>query len=559
VTSSDALDLRALLAEVAERVESVALVADRLQGLFQAVVSIGSHLDLGDVLLTITETAAELADAQYAALGVVDPTTEDRLSQFITVGIDTAAAGRIGELPRGRGVLGLLIREPHPIRIADLGQHPTSNGFPPNHPPMRTFLGVPISIGGEAFGNLYLTEKRNGGPFTEADEQVVRTLASAAGLAVQNARLYEESQRRQQWLEAAAAITTRLLGGSGTTDVLPQVVRNARELGRADLALIALGNPDGTLTVVAADGSDAEVVSHRTIPRASVAAQVMRDGVPMAIKDAHSDPRMWPGLLGDVEAGPSLYVPLGTAADALGSLIVVRNPGRDAFADDVLRVVESFANQAAIALRLGAAAADRQQVAILGDRDRIALDLHDLVIQRIFAVGLSLQGAVRSASPDVAARMTQAVDDLDTTIKEIRTTIFELQSPAPEANQGLRAAILQATSAASRGLGFEPAVVFDGPVDALVDVPSAEQLLAVLREALSNVARHAQAHSVSIRIAVTDDELELLVADDGVGISSEARGGLLNLRRRAADLGGTFTATPGEAAGTLLRWCIPLR
>ena len=557
--AGNAIDLRTLLAEVTERVESVALVADRLQGLFQAVVSIGSHLDLDDVLLSITETAAELADARYAALGVVDPTTEDRLSQFVTVGVEPEAAASIGDLPRGLGVLGLLIREPRPIRITDLGEHPSSSGFPPHHPPMRTFLGVPISIGGEAFGNLYLTEKRSGGPFTEADEQVVRTLASAAGLAVQNARLYEESRRRQQWLEAAASITTRLLGGSVTSEVLPQVVQSARELGDADLALLALGNPDGTMTVVAADGTDAALIVGRLIPAESVAAQVMRDGTPMAIKDAHTDPRMWAGLLGDVDAGPSLYVPLGTATDALGSLIVVRNPGRDAFADDVLRVVESFAGQAAIALRLGAAATDRQQIAILGDRDRIALDLHDLVIQRLFAVGLSLQGAVRSAPPDVATRMTQAVDDLDTTIKEIRTTIFALQSPAPVAGQGLRAAVLQATDTASRGLGFEPSLVFTGPVDSLVDGPVAEQLLAVLREALSNVARHAQARSVAIEITAVEEVLQLTVADDGIGIAHEARGGLLNLRRRATDLGGSFSVAPGDDAGTVLRWRVPLR
>src|SRR5437764_6786186 len=234
------LDLRSLLAEVTERVESVSLLADRIQALLQAVVSIGSQLELSEVLHRIVETAAELADAKYAALGVLDPSGESRLSQFLTVGIDDELHAQIGELPHGRGVLGVLISEPRAIRLANLSDHPASYGFPPGHPPMHTFLGVPISVRGEAFGNLYLTEKHGGGEFTEADEQVVQALASAAGLAIQNAHLYEEGQRRQQWLEAASAIQTRLLGGAQATDVFPDLVAAARQLADADIAFLAL-------------------------------------------------------------------------------------------------------------------------------------------------------------------------------------------------------------------------------------------------------------------------------------------------------------------------------
>src|SRR3954470_11507207 len=231
-----ALDLRALLAEVSERVESVALLADRLQALLQAVVSIGSQLDLAGVLRRITETAAELADAEYAALGVLDPRGDIRLSQFITVGIDEQMRAQIGDLPHGRGVLGLLIREPRPIRLTNLAEPPSSYGFPPGHPPMTTFLGVPITVRGEAFGNLYLTEKRGGGEFTEGDEQVVTALASAAGLAVQNARLYEQAQRGQRCLGATAAIQSKVLGGARPQDVFPDLVAAARQLAVADLA-----------------------------------------------------------------------------------------------------------------------------------------------------------------------------------------------------------------------------------------------------------------------------------------------------------------------------------
>jgi GAF domain-containing protein len=375
------LDLRTLLAEVTERVESVALLANRLQALLQAVVSIGSQLDLAAVLHRIAETAAELADAEYAALGVLDPSGDSRLSEFITVGIDEQTRGEIGELPHGRGVLGVLIKEPRAIRLTDLSAHPASYGFPANHPPMHTFLGVPITVRGEAFGNLYLTEKRGGGEFTEADEQVVIALASAAGLAIQNARLYEEAQRRQQWLEAASGIQTRLLGGAAPSDVFPDLVASARQLADADLALLALPVGDGTLRVEASDGDGATELEGRVISEQSLAVAVMREGRPTVVADAQTDPRIWPGLLNASGVGPALYVPLGIGGEALGTLIVARGVGRAGFGEEVLRLVESFAGQAVIALRLGAAAADREQIAILGDRDRIARDLHDLVIQ----------------------------------------------------------------------------------------------------------------------------------------------------------------------------------
>src|SRR3954453_14415036 len=251
-----------------------------LQPLLEAVVSIGSQLHLAGVLRRITETAAELADAQYAALGVLDPGGDIRLSQFITVGIGDELRAEIGDLPHGRGVLGLLIREPRPIRLTNLAAHPSSYGFPPGHPPMTTFLGVPITVRGEAFGNLYLTEKLGGGEFTEGDEQVVIALASAAGLAIQNARLYEQAQQRQQWLEAASGIQTRILGGAAPAEVFPDLVAAARQLADSDVALLALPMGDGTLRVEAVDGAGADDLRGRVIPVASLAVAVMREGAP---------------------------------------------------------------------------------------------------------------------------------------------------------------------------------------------------------------------------------------------------------------------------------------
>jgi signal transduction histidine kinase len=555
------LDLRSLLAEVTDRMESVALLSDRLQALLQAVVSIGSHLELPAVLHSVAETAAELADAEYAALGVVDPAAESRLSQFITVGIDEQAHAVIGDLPHGRGVLGLLIREPRPIRLANLSEHPSSYGFPPGHPPMRTFLGVPITIRGEAYGNLYLTEKRGGGEFSQADEQVVMALASAAGLAVQNARLYDQAQRRQQWLEATSAIQARLLAGVAPSHVFADIVVAARELAVADVAYLALPIADGSLQVAAADGKGSAELQGRAIPEQSLAGAVMRDAKPVVVADAHADSRVWPGLLDVADLGPALYVPLGSAAGAVGTLVVARLTGGAQFTDDVVQLVDTFAGQAAIALRLGVAAADREQVAILSDRDRIARDLHDLVIQRLFATGMSLQGAVRSIQQaEIGERVQRAVDDLDETIKEIRTSIFALQNPAPHAGEGVRSVVLAAAKAAGAGpLGFEPQVDFVGPVDTLVPASIGEQMLAVIREALSNVARHAQASEVAIKVAADPEHVDLTVTDNGVGIpDGVATSGLANLYRRAADLGGEFSVKRRDGGGTEVRWHVPL-
>jgi signal transduction histidine kinase len=557
----DPLNLRALLAEVTDRVEGVADLADRLQGLLQAVVAIGSHLELGDVLDRIVRTAANLADARYAALGVLDPaSTERRLSQFITIGIEAEQIERIGDLPHGRGVLGLLIDEPEAIRLIDLAEHPASYGFPPNHPPMTTFLGVPINVRGEAFGNLYLTEKRGGGPFTAADEQIVLALATAAGLAVQNARLYEEARNRQAWLEASSDITTQLLGGASATEMFPLIVSRARELAGGRVAFLALPNGDGTLRVADAEGDVGDRLLGLTIPAHSMAALVMEQGRSEAVPNAQNDPRIWQEVVKTAEAGPALFVPLGGGDAVMGVLVVTNHIGAPGFSDDVVRLVESFAGQAAIALRLGAAAADREQLAVLGDRDRIARDLHDLVIQRLFATGMALEGALRNMQPEGAAeRVRRSVDDLDTTIKEIRSTIFALQSPAPHAGEGLRSAITQALQTAAESLGFQPRVTFGGAIDTLVPSNVGEQLIAVLREALSNAARHAGATAVEVQVDADPSRVVLVVRDDGRGIPRGGRrSGLANLATHAQDLGGTFDARGGSGGGTVIEWSVPL-
>lgn len=561
VPELDDLGLRALLSEVTDRVDGVARLANRMQALLQAVVAIGSHLDIASVLQEIVTTAADVADAKYAALGVLDPRSQGRLSQFITVGIDAERRALIGDLPTGHGVLGLLIDEPHPLRLADIAQHPSSDGFPANHPPMHTFLGVPVLIRGEVYGNLYLTEKRGGGEFTDADERLVMALATAAGLAVQNARLFAQAGRRQLWLEASRDITTMMLAGSQPGEVFPKLIACVREMADADSAFLVLRLADGNLRADVADGIGADEIRGTVLPEQSMSAQVMSDSHAVAVSDARSDDRIWQKVIKAAGAGPALFVPLGTAESTVGTLVVTNRRGGPTFPDETITLIESIAGQAALALRLGAAAQDREQLAVLGDRDRIARDLHDLVIQRLFATGMSLEGALRGMQPAPSAeRVHRAVDDLDTTIKEIRSTIFALQSPAPFAGEGLRTAIEHATRGASNSLGYVPHVRIDGPLDTMVPQAVGEQLLAVLREALSNAARHAKATAVSVSVTATDHDVTLAVQDNGIGLPPDGRrSGLANLERRAHDLGGRFEARAIEAGeGSIVEWSVPL-
>jgi len=364
-----------------------------LRQLLDAVITVGSNLDLESVLRHIVESAVALVDARYGALGVLDE-SGTRLSQFITVGMDDETYHAIGTLPEGHGILGLLIVDPKPIRLPDLHEHPDSFGFPPNHPPMNSFLGVPVRIRDQVFGNLYLTDKTTGEVFTDIDEELVVALAAAAGLSIENARLHVKVK----------------------------------------------------------------------------------------------------------------------------------------------------------------------EIALIEDRERIARDLHDTVIQRLFATGLRLQAAARlSERPEVTNRIVQAVDELDLTVKYIRTAIFGLEGSL-RADGGLRQQILAMTSGAAAALGVDPHVLFDGPVDAIAD-DVGNELLAVLGEALTNVTRHAEARRVDVEVTAGTD-LVLRVIDDGHGLPEELRAegrGLANMSSRASRLGGTFVTAPGLRSGTVLEWRVPSR
>ena len=551
------LQLDDLLTELQSRITTVVTTRDRVHGLLEAIVSIGSDLDLETVLRSIIEAATTLVDARYGALGVIGE--EDRLTQFITTGVTQEQIDALEHWPHGLGILGLLIKDPRPIRLADLSAHPESYGFPANHPPMRRFLGVPIRVRDEVFGNLYLTEKAGGEEFDDDDESVVSALATAAGVAIENARLYQEATRRERWLQASAEVSTALLSGTDPGEVLDLVARRAREICDADLATVALVDSGSDEFVIrAADGRHAEALDNVRVPLAdAIAGQVFRSGTSLAVVNvAESAARS--GMRSRVPLGPALMVPLGVGTSARGVLSVANVPGNPVFAEAARRLLETFAAQAAIALELAERRRDAERLVVLEDRDRIAKDLHDTVIQRLFAVAMTLMSAIKiTQKRDVAVRVQRAVDDLDDTIRQIRSTIFALQASPGDA-QTLRSRLYGVIDSAAESLGFAPAVKLDGLLDTVVDDATAEHLVAVLHEALSNVARHAHATRVDVSV-VAAEELLLCVTDDGVGIPETGRrSGLANMATRAKRLGGEFSTRPADGRGTLLEWRVPL-
>jgi len=553
------LQLDDLLSELQSRLEAARSTRDRVHALLEAVVSIGSELDLESVLRRITEAATTLVDARYGALGVIGEEGE-HLVQFVTVGVSDEEIEAIGHWPHGHGILGLLIREPRSLRLPDLGHHPASSGFPSNHPPMRTFLGVPIRVRDEVFGNLYLTEKAGGGQFEEEDEVVVIALATAAGVAIENARLYQETRRRERWLEASAEISTALLSGTDPHEVTILVAQRAQEIAEADLATVALVDEGSRQFVVeAARGEGADHVEGLRVPlEHSVAGPVYTDGTSLRLVDGEKATRE-ANLPTRMPIGPLLVVPLGLGSSARGVLSVVNPPGGALFSEGTQRLLEAFAGQAAVALELAERRRDAERLVLLEDRDRIAKDLHDTVIQRLFATAMGLMAAIKiTQKREVAVRVQRAVDDLDDTIRQIRSSIFALQGPETD-ETSLRSRVHALADRAAEHLGFAPSVRLDGLLDTSVDEEIGEQLLAVVREALSNVARHAHATETSLNIDVGDD-VTVRVQDNGVGITEGGRrSGLRNMEARAEDLGGTCTAGRRPEGGTVLVWRVPLK
>ncbi|MFH8798827.1 GAF domain-containing protein [Streptomyces sp. NPDC017936] len=556
------LRLDELLEGLQAQVAQVRATRDRVHTLLDAVLAIGSDLDLAVVLRRITESAVALVDAEYGALGVVGE--EGRIKQFITVGVDEATIRTIGHYPEGHGILGLLIREPESLRLADLGSHPDSVGFPEGHPPMTTFLGTPVRVRDRVFGNLYLTDKRGGAQFDDEDEAVLRTLAAAAGVAIDNARLYEDSRRREQWLSASSELTRSLLSGTEQDRVLHQVASTVRTLAEADLVTLAVPFDGGDeLVIEAADGVGSEQVHGLVLPLTTLAAKVYHSNERISSGALSREPQEGGGSAGQLDLGPGFLLPLGGDQHARGVLQVANLPGRPEFSEATMTMISGFADQAALALEIAEHRREADQLLVLSDRDRIARDLHDLAIQRLFASGLTLNSVLNRVSdrPEVAERVQRVVDDLDDTIKTVRGTIYALHERDRTGTRGgLRAQLLAETDRAAGVLGFAPALRMTGLLDTAVPAEHAEHLLAVLREALSNAARHAHATQVEVTAETDGSRLRLRVADNGAGVDPAVtrRSGLDNLRRRATDLGGDFTLGANGPAGTVAEWTVPL-
>ncbi len=551
------LRLRELLLEVQDRIEQIVEGRDRLDGLIDAILAITSGLKLDATLRAIVHTAAELVDARYGALGVRG--YDHRLVEFVYEGIDEETRHLIGSLPEGRGVLGALIEEPKPIRLDDISRHPASVGFPLHHPPMRTFLGVPVRIRDEVFGNLYLTEKADGQPFSDDDEVLVQALAAAAGIAVDNARLFEESRTREAWIEATRDIGTQMLAGADPAMVFRLIAEEALTLMAGAATLVAVPLDDEApacevddLVIVEVAGEISPAVKQMTVAVSGTSiGGVFHDRTPRRFD------RLDLAVDGPVEPGPALVLPLRAADTVAGVLVALRSADEQPFSDKQLDMMAAFADQAALAWRLATAQRQMREVEILTDRDRIARDLHDHVIQRLFAVGLTLQGAApRARVPAVRESIYSSIDDLQEIIQEIRSAIFDLHA-GPSRATGLRHRLDKVIDQLAIP-ALHTTVQYTGPLS-VVDTVLASHAEAVLREAVSNAVRHANATSLAINVSVEDD-VRVEVVDDGVGISGDiTESGLRNLRQRADDAGGEFTVENMPTGGTLLRWSAPLR
>jgi signal transduction histidine kinase len=528
----------------------------RVLRLLDAVLTVTDGLSLPGILEHVVEAACALVDARYAALGVI--ADDGTLGAFVHTGMEHETVEAIGQLPQGLGMLGLLTRDPRPIRLRDASQHPAARSYPPGHPPMQSFLGAPIRVGDQVFGNLYLTDKTTADEFSAEDEELVVGLAAVAGVAIANARLYGQLAGRQRWLEAVRQTTTALLLGQPTEEILQAVAQQARGLVDADVATIALPYPPDSLLLRVTDGLHADLLQGRIFPREpSLSGAVIATGRPMVVDDVSSDKRVAQPIVQLGAFGPVVLVPLLVEGTAAGTLVVGNRRGGRRFTRDEAEIVETFASHASLVYGYGQAQQRLQRLTLLEERERIARDLHDSTLQRLFATGLGIeQVAARLDNPRVVERLGEAVDELDAIMREIRSTLFGLRSPTPEVD--FRDAIRATVDEVARPLGFYPSVTIEGADDEPLPSDVTEGLLMTLREALTNVAKHARATQASVRVSVAETA-RLRVEDNGIGIQPDRRGGygLANMEQRAQSLGGACSVVPRPGGGTALEWWVP--
>ncbi|ORW18548.1 histidine kinase [Mycobacterium nebraskense] len=540
------------------------LVADRQQmgQLLQVAIEIGSDLELDAILHRIVAAAIGMTGARYGAIGVWG--LEGTLASFVHSGMDPETVRLVGHLPVGKGVLGALRDRTEPLRLTDLSDHPTAVGFPEHHPPMRAFLGMPVIIRGAVFGSLYVTDDRPGRCFGEPDEITLQALASAASVAIDNARLFDRVRAGARWTDASREISNALLSESHP-DLRPLqlIVERAAELTDAEQAIVLVPtDPDqpsdgvDRLVVSAAVGVHAEEVLGQEVPvQGSTTGEVFRTGRPVLTETFR---RPIPAFT-DLGERPAILMPLRSDQQTLGVIAVARNTDAPPFDEEHLELVRDFADHAAIALTLATERRNTRELSVLVDRERIARDLHDQVISRVFAVGTDLQGvAAHLRSPQLAARLTQSVTELQDVIDDIRRTVFDLQQqPARRRSfaERVQDAIARLADDDNEGTTLRMAGTMTAVSDEL-----AEHAEAFVSEALSDAVRHSRAGTIAVEITVTD-ELLIEITDDGRGAPSDQQdhGGLDEIARRVKDLGGECAINSAPSGGTRVRWSAPLQ
>jgi signal transduction histidine kinase len=551
-----AFKLDELLGGLQDRLTEISHTGDRLQGLLDAVLTVGGGLQLEPTLHRIVRAAIDLVDARYGALGVLGG-PDGGFADVVEEGIDPASRTTMGSLSARNGPLGTLIDDPRPLRLADISDHPAIAGQ--HHPSVRSLLAVPVRVRGEVFASLYLADKRGGGEFTADDEIVLRSLAAAAGVAVENARLFEQSLLRERWLEAVAAINAEMLAGASLHDTLRRIADCARELSGAAATMVLLGGDGSTLSLGASSGSLADHLEPGTrLPGDPVLAEVISTLETRQLGELGTVTTALPGsVVGTF--GPAVLSPLRHAAAARGVLVAVRERGVSPFPVDRVPLLSSFAAQAMLALEFADKQDSERQLALLADRDRIGQDLHDHVIQRLFATGMGLQSVLRQVrDPHAHERIRGAIEHLDQTVREIRTSIFNLHS-MDRGQLSLRRGLFDIVTELTADSEISPSVRISGAADTLVPDEIGRHVTAVVREGISNAVRHSRGSRVVLTVDVAK-EVAIRIEDNGIGVTETAgrRSGLDNVRRRAVMCGGSVVVERREHGGTRLRWAAPL-
>jgi signal transduction histidine kinase len=544
------LELDQLLEQLRDRAGDVLATQGRLRGLLRANAAVAADLSAPLVLHRIVEAACELLDARYAAIGIVG--SDGKLVQLVRSGAEDDVIPRPDELPWGPATLSLLATDATPVQVGARGTQASAIETSDTTIDPGSFLGVPIRVGDELFGNLYLTERMGGGQFTDDDRQLASALAATAGGAIANARLFTESEQRRRWLNASAELTGDLLS-AGVGRPLELITREAAKAADADFAVLVLPDGDDRVIVRAVSGDlDSDLVGRSTPRLGSLSGQAIRSGEPTLVADYRSEADEI-GVAGDI--GPVLIVPLIAAGHTRGALTLGRYASRDSYTPADLILAAFFGIQTAVTLELSDARDVVQREARVEDRDRIAGDLHDHVIKELFALGMGLQGlASVTKRQEHVDRINDYVRSLDRVVNTIRTTIFQIQRHRL-GTAGLQARILNVAGEQTPELGYSPQIHFAGPLDLTVQASLADDILAVTREGLYNCARHARASRAEVSLVLTETVVTLKIIDNGHGIGTATRAsGLTNMRRMAEHHGGSLTVTASDEGGTELVW-----